>query len=131
MKLTKVKLRNFRCYRNETEIHLGDLSCFIGRNDVGKSSAIEALDGFFNDAIDKGDLATGDNDSTIEITCFFQEFPQNIILDSSVESSLVKNFFLIRQECWKSKKFSGYRIRQPKKFILEQIIHPMNGLEKY
>ena len=94
MKLVKVKLRNFRCYRDETEIHLGDLSCFIGRNDVGKSSTIEALDGFFNDNIDKGDLSTGHNDSTIEITCFFEDFPEKMLLDSTVESSLAEECLL-------------------------------------
>ena len=31
MKLVKLKLKNFRCYRDEIEIDIDDLTCFIGK----------------------------------------------------------------------------------------------------
>ena len=46
MRLKSVKLKNFRCYRNEIEAHLNNLSVFIGKNDAGKSSILEALEIF-------------------------------------------------------------------------------------
>ena len=56
MKLDKLKLRNFRSYSQETEIEVADLNVIIGKNDVGKSSILEALDIFFNGKPDKNDL---------------------------------------------------------------------------
>lgn len=46
MKLTKLKLKNFRGYREETIINFDDLTAFVGKNDVGKSTILEALDIF-------------------------------------------------------------------------------------
>lgn len=87
MKLVGVKLRNFRCYKEEISIQADNLLCVIGINDVGKSSVLEALNAFFNDEIDKGDLSTNADDKTIEITCYFDEIPDSIVLDSSIETS--------------------------------------------
>lgn len=49
MKLKKVILHNYRCYTNDVPVSIDNLTCIIGRNDVGKSSIMEALDAFFND----------------------------------------------------------------------------------
>lgn len=49
MKISKVKITNFRCYHNETIINLDDLNIFVGKNDSGKSTILEALDIFFNE----------------------------------------------------------------------------------
>ena len=87
MRLIELRLKNFRCYKEEVKIKIDDLTCIIGKNDVGKSTILEALDCFFNDNIDKGDLSTDCVDSNIEITCLFDEIPKKIILDSSVETS--------------------------------------------
>ncbi|PKL79812.1 MAG: hypothetical protein CVV25_06785 [Ignavibacteriae bacterium HGW-Ignavibacteriae-4] len=87
MRLIELKLKNFRCYKNITSIRINDLTCILGKNDVGKSTILEALDGFFNDNVDKGDLNTDLETGTIEITCVFDEIPKSLVLDSSVESS--------------------------------------------
>ena len=50
MKLTQVKLQNFRGYQNEVTIPFECLTVLIGRNDAGKSSILDALNIFFNDA---------------------------------------------------------------------------------
>ena len=49
MKIDSIKLKNFRGYRSETEINFNDLTVFVGKNDIGKSTILEALDIFFND----------------------------------------------------------------------------------
>lgn len=49
MKIKKVILTNFRGYKSTTEINFNDLTVFVGRNDVGKSTILEALDLFFNE----------------------------------------------------------------------------------
>lgn len=61
MRLTTLKLKNFRGYRGETVVGFDDLTAFVGKNDVGKSTILEALDIFFNDKnsaakIEKGDI---------------------------------------------------------------------------
>ena len=49
MRLKSFSLKNFRGYRNEVRINMSDLTVFVGRNDIGKSTILEALDIFFND----------------------------------------------------------------------------------
>lgn len=43
MKLHKIKICNFRSFGNETTITIDNLSCFVGANSTGKSSALLAL----------------------------------------------------------------------------------------
>lgn len=87
MRLTELKLKNFRCYQTEISFKINDLTCIIGKNDIGKSTILESLDCFFNDSIDKGDLSANCGSDSIEITCVFEELPSNIVLDSSVETN--------------------------------------------
>lgn len=87
MKLIKLKLRNFRCYQQEVEFLIDDLTAIIGKNDIGKSSILEALDGFFNDNIEESDLSNNADNRTIELTCFFSGLPDQIVLDTSVPTS--------------------------------------------
>ena len=94
MKLTELKLKNFRCYKDEINFKVNDLTCIIGKNDVGKSTILEALDCFFNENIDKGDLTASSESDSIEITCVFEELPNEIILDSSVETSPIEEKIL-------------------------------------
>ncbi|WP_461630874.1 ATP-binding protein [Labilibaculum euxinus] len=94
MKLTELKLKNFRCYKDEINFKINDLTCIIGKNDIGKSTILEALDCFFNENIDKGDLTAGYGNDTIEITCVFEELPKTIVLDSSIETSPIEEKIL-------------------------------------
>jgi predicted ATP-dependent endonuclease of OLD family len=87
MKLEKLTLKNYRCYKDETVFRVDDLNCLIGKNDAGKSTIMEALDAFFNDAIDTGDLSTNSEGTDIEITCEFSGIPNALILDTSIETS--------------------------------------------
>ena len=94
MRLVELRLKNFRCYRELVSITINDLTCITGKNDIGKSTILDGLDCFFNDNIDKGDLNTNSTNSTIEITCVFDEIPNTIILDSSVKTSPIEENLL-------------------------------------
>jgi len=70
MRLESVKIRNFRGYKTETTIPLSDLTAFIGKNDAGKSTVLEALEIFFNNSVvvcEKDDLNIYADDNKIEI----------------------------------------------------------------
>ena len=94
MKLNKLKLKNFRSYSQETEIDISDLNVIIGKNDVGKSSILEALDIFFNGKPDKNDLCIENDNSRIEITCVFSDLPEQLILDDTIVTSLSDEYLL-------------------------------------
>ena len=47
MFLREVVLQNFRGYKNQHRIPIDQLTAFIGKNDVGKSSIFDALAVFF------------------------------------------------------------------------------------
>lgn len=102
MKIESIKIKNFRSYKEETVICFDDLTVLVGRNDIGKSTILEALDIFFNDGngvvkIDKTDLniqssRNGDNETVISIC--FSELPTSIIIDSSVQTTLASEYML-------------------------------------
>lgn len=101
MKLTRVILHNYRCYSGNISISIDDLTCIIGRNDVGKSSIMEALDAFFNENnINKSDHTTTApaDDQKIEITCIFDNLPEEIVLDSSALCNLDEEGLLNAQK---------------------------------
>ncbi|MCZ2126738.1 MAG: ATP-binding protein [Anaerolineales bacterium] len=102
MKIKKIKLKNFRSYKNEVEIEIGNLTAFVGKNDIGKSTVLEALDIFFNDGkgvikLDKDDInkkALVEGDNEIVISICFEELPTAIVIDSANETSLSAEYLL-------------------------------------
>jgi predicted ATP-dependent endonuclease of OLD family len=102
MKITKIKLKNFRGYKDEVEIAFGDLTAFVGKNDIGKSTVLEALDIFFHESkgvikLDKDDvnkqaLAAGDNEIVIGVC--FEELPTTLIIDTTNETTLQAEYLL-------------------------------------
>lgn len=92
MKIHKVTLTNFRGYRNPTTIDFNDLTVFVGRNDIGKSTILEALDLFFNEGkgvikYDEGDIniTSGQKEFIIGVT--FINLPKSVVVDSSYETT--------------------------------------------
>lgn len=102
MKIDSIKIKNFRGYKEEVKIEFNDLTVFVGKNDIGKSTILEALDVFFNDGkgvikLDKTDVnvrGRKEEDLNIEISICFSELPEKIIIDSTVETSLQDEFML-------------------------------------
>jgi predicted ATP-dependent endonuclease of OLD family len=102
MKIKSLRIQNFRGYKDETCIQFDDLTVLVGKNDVGKSTVLEALDVFFNDGkgvvkLDKDDvnktaLSNGDNTITISVT--FHDLPSTVIIDTSNQTTLAGEFLL-------------------------------------
>jgi predicted ATP-dependent endonuclease of OLD family len=49
MKIKSVILENFRAYENRTQVDFEDFNVIVGKNDIGKSTILEAIDIFIND----------------------------------------------------------------------------------
>lgn len=102
MKIKTIKIKNFRSYKDEVEIEFGDLTAFVGKNDIGKSTVLEALDIFFNDGkgvikLDKDDVnkqAFADGDTETVISVCFEEFPTSIVIDSTNPTTLTNEYLL-------------------------------------
>lgn len=107
MKIESLKIKNFRGYRNETTVHFENLTTFVGKNDIGKSSVLEALDVFFNEGkgvikLDKDDVNVGartNDDNDILITICFSELPDRIVIDATNETSLENEYLLNSNGC--------------------------------
>lgn len=101
MKLYSLTLKNFRGYRNETTVLFDDLTAIVGKNDIGKSSILEALDIFCNNKpvhpIEKADVnvdAQAASENDIEITAEFTDFPANLVIDVTNQTSLADEYLL-------------------------------------
>ena len=47
MKLKKIRIRNFRCYKEEISLTFEDITALIGKNDSGKSTITRRTRYFF------------------------------------------------------------------------------------
>ena len=123
MKLQEVVLKNFRGYYHETRIPMDTLTALIGRNDVGKSTILEALDIFFNQTkIEPGDRNVMHMDEETVIGCIFDELPDAIVLEN-VSTSLEGEYLLNENgtlEVWKKYPANG------KQTIWIRAWHPSN-----
>jgi len=89
-------LHNFRSYHGDVSIEFGKLTAFVGKNDIGKSTILEALDVFFNDSkgvvkIDKPDInivAAAEGDNEISISICFEDLPDRVVIDATNETGL-------------------------------------------
>lgn len=133
MKLKKVRLKNFRGYL-DTTFPINNLNVLIGKNDVGKSTVIDALDIYFNDAsIEASDFnvyAAHSETGSIEISCSFEIDPNEpITLDSSenTATTLGAEYLLNKENLLEiSKKYecSNGKIKKPVVQIVAK--HPKN-----
>lgn len=102
MKIRTIGIKGFRGYSNPIQIQVSDLLVLVGKNDIGKSTVLEALDIFFNDGkgtvkldkedINKTNLAAGDD--SIEISVEFEDLPTAIVIDSTNETTLATEHLL-------------------------------------
>lgn len=98
MKLEKLIIENFRGYQGRTEIVLDDLTALIGRNDVGKTTVLDALGVFFGHKLCKYDVSdkcvySEDNDD-VKIGCVFSGVPENLVIDATSETTLNDEYLL-------------------------------------
>ena len=91
MKIVSLTLENFRSYRAPVTITFNDLTVLIGKNDMGKSSVLEALDIFFdNRSFDKNDvnIDAAANGEIAKLTTVFSNLPDEIDLDAGEKTNL-------------------------------------------
>lgn len=107
MKLKKVQIQNFRCYEDIT-IEFDALTTIIGKNDIGKSSILEALEIFFNNEtvkIDPTDVNIhSDGNRVVSITCDFVGLPDSLILDADAETNLAEEYLVIANDTLRIRK---------------------------
>lgn len=102
MRIKAVRIENFRAYKNETTIELTDLNVIVGKNDIGKSTVLEALDIFFNEGkgvikIDKDDVnkkCQEEGNTEIKISVVFEELPETLTIDATNPTSLESEYLL-------------------------------------
>lgn len=105
MKIKAVTVNRFRGYSEPVLIGLDDLCVLVGRNDIGKSTILEALDFFFNEGkgcikIDKEDLnksCLARGEDQIEIGVEFTELPPEIVIDSTNKTTLAGEYLTTAQ----------------------------------
>ena len=95
MKLARLRVRNFRCYREEISVDFDDFTSFIGQNDVGKSTILDALALFFDEYKPDGDDASISGDKKdMRVICEFTELPEEIVIDAGHPTSLSDEWML-------------------------------------
>lgn len=107
MRIKKLKLENFRAYKEETVFEFGNLTTFVGKNDIGKSSILEALDIFFNESkgiikIDSNDVnkyAKIEGNEEIKISVVFDDLPESITIDATNPTNLKDEYLLNSEGC--------------------------------
>ncbi|MFL0489212.1 AAA family ATPase [Bacillus sp. 179-I 2A5 NHS] len=128
MELIGVKLKNFRGYSRETYINISDFTAFIGRNDAGKSTILEALEIFFNNSTvvcDREDLSIDADSRDIEISCVFSNFDNDeIVVDSTAPTSLEEEYLLNVDGNIEIKKVFSTTATKPKPAIYIVCNHP-------
>jgi len=100
MRLERLFVENFRCYGSELSARFGGLTAFIGKNDIGKSTLLEALEIFFNSEIVKADVTDKNifsDGASFSITCDFSGFPPTLSLDAGAETDLATEYLLSAQ----------------------------------
>lgn len=105
MRIKSVVVNRFRGYEHPVRVEIENLCVLVGRNDIGKSTILEALDIFFNEGkgcvkLDKEDinkrcLASGQD--CIEIEVEFDQLPPGIVIDSTNETTLQGEYLLSRE----------------------------------
>lgn len=96
MRLKRLKITNFRCFREETIVDFDDITVFIGKNDSGKSSLFEAMDIFFDEkgVPEADDCCVYTQEATIRFACVFDSLPKEIIIDEQHPTDLAGEYLI-------------------------------------
>ena len=127
MKLESVSIKNFRCYADEITVSFQELTTFVGKNDIGKSSVLEALEIFFNNdtvAIEQGDAHILSEQKKVEITCEFSNLPKTISLDAGAETTLEAEYLLSAIQTLKIRKVFDCGLKKPSVEVFVIAHHP-------
>jgi predicted ATPase len=127
MKLKGIVLKGFRTYREETRINADSLTAFIGRNDVGKSSILEALEVFFNNElvkIESLDACVFGESREVQIGCVFSDLPDTVVLDQRARTTLAEEYLLNQEGYLEVRKIFDCSGKTPKESVYAWAVHP-------
>ena len=126
-KLKAVELKNFRSFQEKTRITIDNITTFIGKNDAGKSTVLEALEIFFNNdivKIEQGDFNVFSNEDSIIISCIFENSERKIILDETAKTTISQEYLLNRDgEIQIIKEFKK-TVKNPKETVYIKAMYP-------
>ncbi len=131
MKLIRLRIQNFRCYKDKITFDFDDMTAFIGKNDTGKSTVMDALDIFLNDGTpDKHDASKGGDGKNLTLTCEFTNLPSNVVLDEDFSTTFQKEYLVNREGRLEIiKTYSGDKATPKCTSIAANAFHPTaNGV---
>jgi len=127
MKLVRLTLENFRGYKDSTSIDIDDITTIIGKNDVGKSTILEALEIFFNNDVVKmapDDANIDSSEKKVSIICDFTELPEELILDSGAKTTLAGEYLEYEPGVLRVKKTFDCSKSKPSEEVFIVAKHP-------
>lgn len=127
MKLVALEVENFRAYKERRRIEFDDLTTLIGKNDIGKSTLLEALEIFFNNDVVKiegADATAGSGSHNVTISCEFSDFPDSITLDAGAETTLADEYLLAQNGNLKIEKVFDCSKGKPTEQVFLVCNHP-------
>ena len=145
MKITKVKIKNFRAFEDVT-IDFSDFNCIIGKNDCGKSTVFAALDWFFNDKgledrLDINVKANNGDDIEVKVSITFDNqiiITKQVTIERTIENvqGILKQTIILNEH-GKTDSFSmnewSYFLKYKSPFNLPkfEIFSPVTPLKQY
>lgn len=127
MRLLSVSIKNFRCFKEEVTIPIDDLTTLVGKNDVGKSTVLEALEIFFNNdtvKMERDDSCVFTDNDEVSITCEFAILPDSLTLDAGAETTLADEYLLTSEGNLRIKKTFGCHKNKPDCSVFVVAHHP-------
>lgn len=127
MRLLALGIENFRSYKEHVSIDVGNFTALIGKNDVGKSTILEALEIFFNHQLvklDQHDPCVHGDTKTVEISCVFDDLPDRLTIDAKSVTNLVDEHLINADGYLEIVKRFDCRTKTPKEEIFARALHP-------
>jgi putative ATP-dependent endonuclease of the OLD family len=127
MQIKEVILENFRGYKNLTRIPISSLTAFIGKNDAGKSTILEALDIFFEGGVkkvDQDDASKGGDPKNVRIGVCFNNLPDSFILDTNAATTLANEYLVNQNGDLEIHKIYNCSLATPKPSVFACAVHP-------
>lgn len=89
MKIIEITIENYRGIKDLTKFEVKNFNCIVGKNDVGKSTILKAMNMFLNDiAPNSDDKNINAESNLISVTICFESQNLLIDIDGGIQTSL-------------------------------------------